>query len=593
MILKHTKNTDVNIRKGAVHCLLEIGRSFYDYLEENISGLLSVTSYSMVNDEESVAILTYEFWCSIGDIEIARSQTRNTNLPCRQYCNRSYVQLLEVIYPHLLLINSNNNYDEENWTLSKAASCLLSILSQCCDYDLIQSVINFIGSNINQANSFTQEASILAFGAILDTTHKENMSNLVVNSVDTLMSFMLDPNSKESLKDTTSWVIEKISELYGEYFLKHLDLFEKLYLNILNLLVTSKKKVVCHLCNSLHFFSLAFKPVDGQNSSILSKHLKNSFDTLLKLAFTSKSYDAEHNVAMSSFYAIGSLIEHSAPDTKFYIQGIFQELLEAFKSTLEAKYFENDKMRHDYQSYIATCLECCLISYKLTLNYEASKEILNLIIHSFKERNTVYEEGLMAASSIALAFGPGFDSLVNDFGSYLIYSLNSTNDTALCKTGIHSTSDLIRSIGPHFSKYLDQIVPIILNILSDREADKVLKPNAFNVISDIFVVCLDNAFKYFNEIMDLIGSALEAATYLPEDKEDFENLEYFESLREHIIECLTCIFHTVRDLNKEQEFKKYVEPIVVFINQINTNDYCPTIVNFIFYIFVFIGTYEK
>jgi len=530
----------------------------------------------MANDDESVAILTYEFWCSIGDIEIARLQTKNTNLPCRHYCNRSYSQLLEVIYPHLLLINPSE--DEDTWTLSKGASCLLSILSQCCEYDLIQNVINFIGSNINQSNSFTQEASILAFGAILDTTHRDNMSNLVINSVETLMSFMLDQNSKQSVKDTTSWVIEKISELYGENFLNHTELFEKLYINILNLIMTSKKKIICHLCNALHFFSLAFKPSEGQNSNILSKHLKNTFDILLKLAFTPKSYDFENNVSMSAFYAIGSLIEHSAPDTKFYVQGMFQELLEAFKSTLEPKFFENDKMRHDYQAYIATCLECCLISGKLILNYEASKEILNLIIHTFTERNTVYEEGLMAASSIALAIGPAFDSLVNDFGSYLIYSLNSSKDTALCKTGIHSTSDLIRSIGPDFSKYLDQIVPIVLNILADREADKILKPHSFNVISDIFVVCKENAFKYFNEIMDLIGSALEAAAYLPEDKEDFENLEYFESLREHIVECLTCIFHTIKDLNKEVEFKKYVEPIVAFINQINTAEYSPTVV---------------
>lgn len=575
VIFKSTNSSDLKIRASSIQCILEIGRLYYDYIEENLSDFLSVTKLHMLSDDESIAILAYEFWCSIGDIEIARLDAKKTHYPCRNYCNQSYSELLSVITQHLLTVNS---VTEESWNLSKAASCLLSILSQCCEYNLIQEVINFITKNMSQHTQLAKEASILSFGAILETRHKEKMADLVISSVDNLLTFLNDKETSSSLKETTSWVIEKIAEIYGEEFEKHIELFDRLLENLLLFLTQSKRKVICHICNSLHYFAHAFKPAEGQNSNILSKHMKNILETLLKLAYTKGSYDQDDNVSMSCFYAIGSLIENSAPDTRIYIQSFFGNLIEAFKSTLDAKVFENDTMRFDYQAYIATSIEPCLISGYIDLTFDDAKEILYLIILTFKERRTVYEEGLMAASSVGLAIGAGFNALVPEFGPYLIHALNSVNETSLCKTAIHSTSDLIRSIGPAFRNYLDQIIPLIIGILSNTEADKSLKPHSFNVLTDVFVVCREGAFKYFNDVMELICSALEAATFLTDDIEDFENIEYFDSLREHILECVTCIFHTVKDLKREDDFKRYVVGIVAFINTINQKEYSPSIV---------------
>ncbi len=536
----------------------------------------------MLNDDESIAILSYEFWCSVGDIEIARLEVNKVGLNSKEYCNRAYNQLIEVIFQHLLTAgNKSLSEDEDSWTLSKAASCLLSILSQCCEYQLIQEVINFIGTNISHTNAANKEAAILSFGAILDTRHRESMTNLVMNSIDTLVSFLSDQSSSSSLKITTAWVLEKIAELYGEEFINFMDAFDKLITTLINLFDKSKKRVVCHLCNTMHFFAKALRPQEGQNSNIFSKHIKQLLSILLKLAFTPKSYDSTDNVAMAAFNAIGSIIENSPPDTKFIIQSFFNDLLEAFKSTLNPQFFESEKMRQDYQGYIASSMEPCFITEHVSVNLEGGKEILSYIIQTFKERGTVYEEGLMAAASLGLVLGKDFDQMTSEYGSFLIYALNAVTDTSLCKTAIHSTSDLIRAIGPSFNKYIDQFLPIILNILSNTEADKILKPHSFNVISDVFIICKSDVMNYFNNVMDLIGSALQAATFVTDDMEDYESIEYFASLREQIIECLTCIFHTIKDINKETEFSKYVVQIVNFINAINVREYNPSKVNII------------
>jgi hypothetical protein len=100
------------------------------------------------------------------------------------------------------------------------------------------------------------------------------------------------------------------------------------------------------------------------------------------------------------------------------------------------------------------------------MNENLARDVLGFIFKSFTIRQGVYEEGLMAASALALAYGQQFDQYVKEFGSYLVFSLNSVKDTSLCRTAIHSTSDLIRAIGNNFSQYIDQILPLIINILA-------------------------------------------------------------------------------------------------------------------------------
>lgn len=58
-----------------------------------------------------------------------------------------------------------------------------------------------------------------------------------------------------------------------------------------------------------------------------------------------------------------------------------------------------------------------------------------------------------------------FTELVKDFGQYLTFALQRPNEVSLCRVAVHSTSDLIRAIGPNFSVYMEQILPLIFNIL--------------------------------------------------------------------------------------------------------------------------------
>ena len=84
---------------------------------------------------------------------------------------------------------------------------------------------------------------------------------------------------------------------------------------------------------------------------------------------------------------------------------------------------------------------------------------------------------------------------------------------------------------------------------------------------------------YFNEIMGIIGVALDAALFISNDIEDIETIEYFDSLREHILECITCVIHALKDMKKTELFNNYVQGVLDFIFKINQDNYNPSIVN--------------
>ena len=80
----------------------------------------------------------------------------------------------------------------------------------------------------------------------------------------------------------------------------------------------------------------------------------------------------------------------------------------------------------------------------------------------------------------------------------LIKGLKSHDSPSIIKSSIFCLSDIIRGLENEFN-YIDEYLPLILDILSDNTIEESLKPTCFLIISDIFVYCQNDAFKYFDE----------------------------------------------------------------------------------------------
>ena len=474
-IFFNTSSSTIEMRIFSMQCLVEITRCYYDYLEDQMATILEKTLLHMENDDEKVGIQAYELWCSLSDEENARIKEKEQKISDVNVFNFSqiaYPNLLKMIIFHLL---NRKKVEGDEWNITKAAASLISNLSQCCLYEFIEQVVIFVGERLNDPDPKIRDSCILAFTSLLESRYRENIREMILNAFDSLLAMMND-TSKE-VRESTAWCIEKICEFHSVILVKDQVKFGKLFTTILNNLNRGKKAGV-HLCNSLHFIAKSVRVDDNKTSKYylnldcLSNYLNDTLSVLLNIALDQNSYDTENNLALAAFFAIGSLLENSAMDTKKSVEDFFSVILSAFDKTLQNGAFSSNEVRNDYQNYLASIIEASLVSEKIHLDFNQGKIVLNMISSSFKLRDCVYEEGLLAASSISLGmvyFKKGmnelFTELVKDFGQYLTYALQRPNEVSLCRIAVHSTSDLIRAIGTNFSIYMDQILPLIFNIL--------------------------------------------------------------------------------------------------------------------------------
>ncbi len=135
----------------------------------------------------------------------------------------------------------------------------------------------------------------------------------------------------------------------------------------------------------------------------MSKYLDLLLKNLLQKTFEPTSYDPDENVALSCTFAICALLECSANDARVVVSNFFSNIYDALESTTNASNFKSKEIQQHYQSYIASVVESAIISGKIQLNKIQTKAIMDLLIKTFQVRSCVYEEGLMAISSIALS----------------------------------------------------------------------------------------------------------------------------------------------------------------------------------------------
>lgn len=454
-------HNNIDVRICAMQCLVEISRIYYSYLESHIDALVGITEHHMLHDDERVSIQAYEFWCSVSDEEI-KSLVQTGKCNC--YCDRVLDKLFTIIKFHLMNRNAEQEkLNDDSWSNVKAASCLLTNLSLCTNDKLVSYVFDLIKENLSSENPKNRDSTILAFGSILETTHKDQLKTILPGAIPIILEMLEDKNNE--VRYTVSWCVKKITELHSDS-LTDPNLYNTFMSSLIHNFYNSKR-VVVHILDAINNLITNLKPDSsmGQTSGYVSGYMAKLLELLLKVAFEKDAYDPNNNIALGAFFTMGSLIDYAPLDTYHIINNFFYHILSAFESTLNPKNFTSKEMMYSYQTYIATVISACTAGEKVKINKEEAKAVYEYIKNSFIERQGVYEEGLMACSSIALLLKEDFMDIIPDFGMYLNLGLREWNEVSLCRIAINSTSDLIRSMGESMNLYLEQIYPNILAIL--------------------------------------------------------------------------------------------------------------------------------
>lgn len=78
-------------------------------------------------------------------------------------------------------------------------------------------------------------------------------------------------------------------------------------------------------------------------------------------------------------------------------------VLQAFESTINSTNNFDALKNYDFQSYLANIIHSILNKFLKTFSQENALKIFIIFENSFKQRNGVYDEAILAISSLALS----------------------------------------------------------------------------------------------------------------------------------------------------------------------------------------------
>lgn len=570
LIDQFVHNNNQNVREVSLKIFIDAAKIYYNSLENYIEKIFEFSKSIIQDDVERNKIFCMEIWVTIGMEEDLRLNTGNQmNRQCLGFLQRYHVKLSELCLKYIV----TEDYFNDEINISNESYFLLSIMSRACKNDFLKNMISYIGSSMNSQNQVEKikYSGLNVFRAILNTRHKEDLYPVVKDSLGIVSQILIENNYPFHFKNLCAYILKSITKNFGEELVSDTIYFNKMVQLFLGLFQNSSKEVLYTLLLALNNLCKVVGWNYTDQTNVLSKHMQSLCDNTLQLCSNTSLYDADYNIIMTSFYLLGTLGERAALDIKNYMVNLFKVLTEMFSKTLDSKNFPNIQMQRNYQEYIASTLQGFLITGNGSP--ESAADLLKNVIESFKARNELYEEGITVIGSICQFTKENFAAVMELISPYLIQGLKSIDSFDICKASLLCLSDIIAGLGLQ-NKYMSDFIPLVMNILSNTNIDRHLKSYCFNIISDLFIYCQSEVFKYFDNIMSVIGGAMEATKIqLPDDTEQ-ETVNHFIDLREHILENITCIFSAIKDINKTIEFVPYAKIIIEYIGIISKDSLC-------------------
>ena len=573
LIEKYIRNKNKNIREVAIKIFIQIAVLYYNSLENYIDKIFNFSKQIIEEDVESNKILCMEIWIAIGYEEDYRLNTINQiKKQSAGLLQKYHIQLSELC---LKFIVTDDYYNEE-YTISNASFFLLSAMSRVCQKEFLKNMIDYISSSMNSQNQLEKikYSGLNVFRAIINTKYKEDFYPIVKDSLGMVSQILLENNYPAHFKKLCAFILKSITKNFGEELVTDLIYFNKMIELFLSLFKNSSKEVLFILIMALHNLIKAISWNPGDQTNVLSKHMQPVCEQMIQISQNINYYDTEHNVVCISFLLIGTLGERAGLDINNYMTNVFKGLIEMYSKTLKVSEFPSLEVAYNYQSFIASSLTGFLTTGMATP--ELCGNLLEIIINSFELRKEVYEEGITLFGSICQFTKGNFNAVMDKISPYLIKGLKSTDTPSLCRVSVLCLSDIFQGLGEN-NKYVGDYLPLIMNILSNNSIDRNLKPFCFNIISDLFMYCQKEVFNFFDQIMTIIGQAMEATKVTLPDDTDIDTINNFIDLREHLLENVTCIFSAIKDIQKTKEFIPYVKVIVEYIHFIADDTLCNSV----------------
>ncbi|GAA6005310.1 karyopherin beta [Rhodotorula paludigena] len=567
VVCEATQSPSSDVQVAAFACLVRIMHLYYDYMKFYMErALFGLTVLGMKHADENVALQAVEFWSTVCDEEIelaleAEEAAEYSEAPERESAHFARVALPEVL-PVLLLLLTKQDEDatDDEWNVSMAAGTCLALLAQCVGDGIVSPIIPFVESNIKNPDWRYREAAVMAFGSILDGPEEKILAPLVAQALPTLIEMMADPASQ--VRDTTAWTLGRVSDV----LVKTIKVDEHLPPMISALVagLEQSPRIVSNCCWT--FMNLAEQLGDaGGETCALSPYYDGIVSSLLRLAEAGSN---ESNSRNSAYEALSTLATHAPADCLPVVSKLVIAVLDRSEALLavQGQLIGAD----DRNSYNELQVNICsvLTSIVRRLGREIQPlanrimELLLRLIATAGKQSPVLEDAFLAIGAMTAALEGAFQPYLEAFMPYLRQALASHEEYQLCSIAVGLIGDLCRALGEGSLAHCQEFMEGLLSALQSTVLHRSVKPPILSCFGDI-ALAIGPAFEpYLLTTM----AVLKQAGVMRADPNNYDLVDYVNTLREGILEAYTGIVGGLKTGGKADLLLPYIADFFTFLH---------------------------
>ncbi|XP_036794055.1 importin subunit beta-1 isoform X1 [Oncorhynchus mykiss] len=565
------------VRVAALQNLVKIMSLYYQYMETYMGpALFAITIEAMKSDIDEVALQGIEFWSNVCDEEMdlaieateASEQGRPPEHTSKFYAKGALQYLVPILTQTLTKQDENN--DDDDWNPCKAAGVCLMLLATCCEDDVVPHVLPFIKEHIKHPDWRYRDASVMAFGSILEGPELSQLKPLVIQAMPMLIELMKDPSVV--VRDTTAWTVGRICELLPEAAINEVYLAPLLQCLIEGL--GAEPRVASNVCWA--FSSLAEAAYEGTDAAEEQEEpatycLSSSFELIVQklLETTDRPDGHQNNLRSAAYEALMEIVKNSAKDCYPAVQKTTLVIMERLQQVLQMESHiqsTSDRIQfNDLQSLLCATLQNVLRKVQHQDALQISDVVMASLLRMFQNTagsGGVQEDALMAVSTLVEVLGADFQKYMDAFKPFLGIGLKNYAEYQVCLAAVGLVCDLCRALMSNILPYCDEIMQLLLENLGNENVHRSVKPQILSVFGDIALAIGGEFKKYLEIVLDTLQQASQAQV----DKTDYDMVDYLNELREGCLEAYTGIIQGLKgDKENVHPDVMLVQPRVEFI----------------------------
>jgi importin subunit beta-1 len=579
VICEATQAPDTRVQQGAYGCLNRIMGLYYDkmkfYMEKALFGL---TVQGMRSEEEDVAKLAVEFWCTVCEEEISieddnqqvcgfcrsvlvrKKIMRFNNMwqaqaegstELREYWNFARIATTEVVPVLLeLLAKQDEDATDDEYNISRAAYQCLSLWAQTVGNVVIAPVLQHVEKFLRAEDWHQRDAAVSAFGAILEGPEEKMLEPIIKQALPILIAMMEDPVIQ--VKDSAAYALGRACECCPEAIEPAAQL-QPLITALFNGLA-SHPKMAASCCWALMNLAERFAGEPGAQENALTPHFQASVAALMQV--TARP-DVDASLRTAAYEVLNSFITNAAGDSLGLVAQVSNEVLDRLEKTVplqsQVVSVEDKLTLEEMQTSLLSVIIAIIQRMEVEIKPQADRIMQTslALLNAAGPKSSVPDTVLSAVGSLANSLEDGFLPYMDAFAPFLYKALENQDEPSLCSMAIGLVSDITRALNEKVQPYCDDFMNRLLHALGSQALGNTFKPAILQCFGDI-AQAIGGAFEtYLSVVAAVLNQAAGVTVNSPASINlSFEMLDYVISLREGIMDAWDGIVVAMRSGGK-------------------------------------------